>query len=171
MLITGLVCGSHLPEDFCFPVFAPFAITVVIIPRSPSMSIVLKYFFRQMSQRRVTLVKENRIFLCNMHLHFSLSLLIQMKKSRIACEKSLKTKINLVWFCATGLLWWKHFLHLKTPKKCNLIQEISNNSWTDGKSVLFYYRDRAVPQSAIRHDTPLSDYIIIQKNPIVHTLW
>lgn len=128
MLITGLVCGSHLPEDFCFPVFAPFAITVVIIPHFPSMSIVWKHFFRQMNQRKVTSVKENRIFSCNMHQEFSLSLLNQMKKSCNACGYFLKTKMILIGFCATGLLGGNHFLHAKTPKKCNLIQEIINNS-------------------------------------------
>ena len=163
MLITGLVCGSHLPEDFCFPVFAPFAITVVIIPHFPSMSIVWKHFFRQMNQRKVTSVKENRIFSCNMHQEFSLSLLNQMKKSCNACGYFLKTKMILIGFCATGLLGGNHFLHAKTPKKCNLIQEIINNSWTDGKYVLFY--NSGIEISAVCNQPwhPAFRYIIVQK--------
>ena len=106
------------------------------------MSIVWKHFFRQMNQRKVTSVKENRIFSCNMHQKFSLSLLNQMKKSCNACGYFLKTKMILIGFCATGLLGGNYFLHSKTPKKCNLIQEIINNSWTDGNFVLFYSNGR-----------------------------
>jgi len=123
-LTTGSVCveASVRIDPLCL---LPFAITVVIIPRSPSMSIVLKQFFRHLSQRKSDFVELIRGFLCNLHFVFLYSLLIRSKNSGQLVTNPSKGKSFLLVFVQQTIRSKKIFYTQKQRKKAILFRKSS----------------------------------------------